>query len=268
MNRMNNKGSSGISIAASLIALLLGASACEPETVVGEGAEDQFEADYEGPSFEILEIPEDPVCPRGPTQYEEWAGLANELGDFAGSVWEGYIDGGSNLTLFLGKNGNVELVVGEAMDTTNVDPSSGYFCRQDESSYCHDSNWLHEGATIPVRGIQSTERRLQIPVQVHPAFAPWCAQQTPHPHPSDIDGCEYGPLPDRWSGDVPQCGDPGVDCGFVNATKACRCNSVQCYPSLDIEYDFDLTLETDGSLEGSITHYGESNRRVQFWRTR
>lgn len=257
-------------------ALLLGATGCEQDVVVGEDenpGEDM--ATVPEPALELEPLSAGTECGlAGPAEdFNNWLSTQNDVGDFAGSAWEGYVDLGPDLRLEVGLNGNATLFVGEPISDEHLQANGGYLCRTDGPNDCPKENkfvveggvQLLDGSVLPLRGIQASGPRLQIDVQTSVAFAPFCALQTPVP---GEDECQYAPSPPDFVGEPVQCGpETDLNCGFVAASAQCRCNEDECFPDVYTDMKIDLTLGSDDKLVGSSAAvWGGEPQRVQLWR--
>lgn len=184
----------------------------------------------------------------------------NDFGDLAGTRWEGYVEGGSDVTLILGRDGTGTFLYGEDRNLAPpTDPDKGYFCEWTDSIAPACSPYrLNAGWSYPVHDTVVTGRRVEFRVPVTDPWADWCALQTPQVQQEDPDGTKvYGVGPNFGGGhDEKGCfihESQGsrekvyVDCGWYMIAQremACECDATECVAGTGLE-GFDLTADAD-----------------------
>jgi hypothetical protein len=188
------------------------------------------------------------------TQYEVWVATLNDWSPLAGTTFEGYVEGGPDLTLRINADQSATLIVGEAAPAPVADQA--YLCEPLFEGLNCDVRSLLPGGTYPLHGATLDGARLRAPVQMTSAFDTWCELQTPIPW---NDNCYYSvDSPAGYSFSDGFCTVDGleVDCGWMFLSKAdvCACTSEECFASVYSETPgIDARLSDDGlELQGSI----------------
>jgi hypothetical protein len=209
-------------------------------------------------------VPEGPDCTVADAEarsaYDTWRSTPNSLAELAGAVFSGYIEGGSDLTLGIGRDQSATLVVGERAAPPVKD--AAYLCGEEDPldvcSLRYESGLL-EGGTYPLHGASFEDGRLLVEVQQAAAADPWCALQDPVLAEPDCYYSLVGPDEIGWGPNSCTVGNALVDCGwFAMAAldmQPCACTSTECFGGIDRleKFTFDLRLMADdGRLEGSL----------------
>ena len=252
-----------------LVAVL--SASCADEVVVGDALGDAQDivapCDDCGP--EDGGEPEDAGEPEGPdctdadaearAEYDAWKSTPNSLAELAGMTFSGYIEGGADLTLFVGRDQSATLVVGEPADPPVKD--TAYLCGDGDSlDTCSTlySSGLLEGGTYPLHGASFEDGRFIAEVEQGAAVDAWCALQDPVLAEPDCLYSLVGPEPISWGANGCWIGSRSVDCGWfamANDVQPCRCTSTECFGGIGRTEEFTIDLRQtpeEGSLEGSL----------------
>jgi len=207
--------------------------------------------------------PEPPDCTDADAEaradYEAWSATSNSLAELAGSMFTGYVEGGPDLKLIIGRDQVATLVVGEPAAPPVKD--AAYLCGDGDPlsgcSFSYDGGPL-DGGTYPLHGASFADGRLTVEAQQAAAVDPWCALQDPVLVEPD---CLYSLVENEstsWGPSGCTVGGEAVDCGWfamaVNDFQPCSCTSTKCFGAIDRleRFVLDMRLEDDGHLEGSL----------------
>jgi len=220
---------------------------CVGQAIVGEEAPESGGDGDEG--GEPVDCAEDEPQPPGPP--------VNDFANLAGTVWEGYFEGGDDVTLVLGADGSGTYYVGERRDfDPPTDPDTGYLCLADPTPELPCAADLMEGFAYSVQGASVDARRVQFSVNNKEPWNDWCALQTPlRQSPSR---CEFSTFPGEYEGYgtthdrcfLENVDDPNTeerDCAWLHLafTGVCECNSQECFSSQLGGNSFDLTANEE-----------------------
>lgn len=188
------------------------------------------------------------------TKYDAWTTAPNDWSPLAGTTFEGYVEGGPDLTLRINADQSATLIVGEAAPAPVADQA--YLCQPRFEGLNCDVLSLLPGGTYPLHGATLDGARLRAPVQMTSAFDTWCELQTPIPW---NDNCAYSvdsPAGYSFRDGLCTLDELEVDCGWMFLSKAdvCACTSEECFASVYSETPgIDARLSDDGlELMGSI----------------
>lgn len=182
--------------------------------------------------------------------------VPDDVGDLAGTRWEGYFEGGVDVTLVFGRDGAGSILYGEDKNLDPpTDPDVGYFCEGDEQSCLVYQ--LNEGWPYPISDAEVSGRRVEFTVPLADPWEEWCALQTPHVQQENSDGSKnYGVGPNHGGGfnsegcfiyeSVGSSEVEYVDCGWFSLASAsvCQCDANECVAASGA-VGFDLTANTD-----------------------
>jgi hypothetical protein len=181
---------------------------------------------------------------------------ANAFGDLAGTRWEGYYEGGEDVTVILGTDGSGSIFLGDAakQPAPPTDPDLGYLCEGDIESTCSPYQ-VNNGWNYPIQEGLVQGRRFQFSVPLGDPWVEWCALQTPQVWQENEGESWYGVGPNLGGGN-----DEGgcfvgfeedkeyVDCGWyflAQRMPVCECTATKCEASSSSKSEFDLTSDAD-----------------------
>ncbi len=169
--------------------------------------------------------------------YEAWTRVPNDFGPLLGKTFDGYVEGGPDLSLVIDDTGNATLFVGEPAPLPAA--AQGYLCGDElqDGRQC-GLRYLTppvEGGVYPLRGATFAAGRLSVPIQSNSPYDAWCALQTPR----ETEGCFFtafgtgGFSVTPGTGMCTYDGQP-VDCGWLELVQysVCRCTSTDCYADI------------------------------------
>jgi hypothetical protein len=174
-------------------------------------------------------------------------------------TFNGYIEGGADLTLVVSRDQSATLVVGEPAEAPVKD--AAYLCGDGDPLVTCSTRYgdgLLEGGTYPLHGASFEDGRFTVEVQQGAAVDPWCALQDPVLVEPDCFHSLVGPESISWGGNGCAIGGKSVDCGwFAMAVEMepCRCTSTECFGGIGRMVSFDIDMRQvpeDGSLKGSM----------------
>lgn len=195
--------------------------------------------------------------------YDAWLAQENDFEDdddvsLLGKTFQGYIEGGADITLQIEADGSALFFTGELVERPMTDKDKGYLCgaaesQQERQQLCLVT--LMESVPYVIRGASLENGRLLVPLQENAPYDPWCAGQTPILFDTSGDECLYHLYPNSemgW-GEICTIGDEVVDCGWMETTgwmqdvTRCSCTSSECFANV---YSVPL-LELDARVSDS-----------------
>ncbi len=248
-------------------------SACAGESVVGDAAPTTTTS---GENEETTEAVDDETTSFGGSGacaehyesvvegYDAWKASSNDWDELSGKVFEGYIEGGSDLTLSIDSDGSGTLVVGTAVSVGAAD--EGYLCKA-----C--GTLLQEGGSYPIYGASLENSRLIVPLDQNAAFDPWCALQEPVIYDTTQDACKYSVARNdsiKFGSAPCMLGEEEVDCGWLDLADlygpTCVCTPTECfaeiYPGRGISIDARLS-DTGDEISGTLV--ADGNQRLYLF---
>lgn len=267
------------------LAILLGATAlfgCEGEVrTVGEAddtsdTESDTKSDTEQESTAPQDNGPDPNCAaqdaEASANYENWLAEANDFEDedgvnLLGKTFQGYIEGGDDMTLQIEEDGSALLFVGELVSLPVPIKDKGYLCGapgSEAEGLCFDAPMV--GISYEIRGATLTNGRLVVPIQEDSPYDAWCQLQTPilsivETEHSDAVACVFGLVTNEggtFSPSTNTCtlGGRAYDCSWLETAMwpdtHCECTSSACFATIRANPALRLDARI-GEVAGEIT---------------
>lgn len=253
---------------------------CQPESVIGQagaGGAQECPGCQQQPQAESAPGCED-ADEKVRALYDAWRSTPNDLGVFAGTTWEGYIETDADITLVIEADQTAFLQL-DAPPHPEVDKNRGFLCNPGD--FCPTYK-LYPHARYPIHGAHFDGQRLQIVLNPLSPFESWCRVQDPRPRPDDsLVACQHDLVWKAQFSEPCQADGREVDCHWLHIAyelSPCQCTSTACFTRtewaphlprdygdgfrLDLRYDPDERLLLGTMLIFAPCCPGESDRNV------
>jgi len=274
------------------LAVILSAAAlfgCEGKVIEAGDAEDTDDSNEgDGDTSEQTTTSQtqdpDPSCSdedaAASASYENWLVLDNDFEDAAvnllGKTFQGYIEGGDDITLQIAADGSATFFVDELVDLPAPIKDKGYLCSPllpETQDFCFDTPMV--GIPYEIRGATLTNGRLVVPIQEHSPYDPWCQLQTPILY-RDEEPCVFALIRSEggtFSPSTNTCtiGGRAYDCSWLDTAmwpaSFCECTSSACFAAIRANPSLKLDVrigDVAGEISGSLA-YGDQTTPVHLF---